>query len=584
MSGGTSRAMSREPVRTAPPSVGWSGLEGGRPWTAGQAVLACLATGAVCLLPLLVAASPPLHDYPFHIARMFALANWAQSADLQAHYGIGSFLLPNVGYDVGVLGLARAMPLEVAGRVFVALTLALQLSGCVALHLVLHRTWSAWPLAAGLFLYNWILLFGFLNYLFGIGLLLWSTACWVALAERPARAATRFACGTALAVLLFFSHLIACALFAVVVAGFEIGRVLPLLRRRKSPADFAGSGAPSAGGLRRAVADLAVGAAIFAAPAALFFASATADAAHKGVTHKLVNLLRTPLTFVRVLMSGDYLVDAVAGLAVLAVAAIVVRRGSLLVSRSMLLPIALLFATYLVVPHELFGGWGADTRIPVAIAFIAISSMQPVLRDRRWAGAVVAVLAAALLADAGLRSRAWVREDAAIQDVRNLFAALPDRSVLVIASEQPVPSLQNIDLLLWQPPLVHVGAYAALEGRGIYVPDVFAMAGQQPLVVKPAFAAIDHYQINKPFEVDSTESLRGFVERAQQILDATGPHGPMFVLLLYPERFRLALPSNLSLAGTAPHVALLAGVSKTWGAMPRTGLSGGQSVRPAPRP
>ena len=40
----------------------------------------------------------------------------------------------------------------------------------------------AWPLLVGFFLYNAIFLFGFTNYLFGVGVLLWAVAAWVAMA------------------------------------------------------------------------------------------------------------------------------------------------------------------------------------------------------------------------------------------------------------------------------------------------------------------------------------------------------------------------------------------------------------------
>ncbi len=517
-----------------------------RAWTAApalpfrQAALAFAAAYAVCAVPLLLAQNPPLHDYMFHIARIHILTHWQASPALQAHYVVGSFLLPNVAFDVAAVLLSHVMPLELAGRVFIGLTLALQLSGCMALYRALQGRHGLWPLAAGLFLYNWIFLFGFLNYLFGVGVLLWATAVWVKLADRPGLGA-RLLCGTALSLLLFFCHLIACGLFAVIVAGFEVQRAVPMLRRRRL----------------EAVRNLLAGASIFILPIALFFASSTAGEAGNKTSHSLVNLLRTPAIFARALLSGDYLIDAMTVAAVAACLGILAWRGRVVVARPMALPVALLVLCYLAMPHELFGGWGADTRIPVVIVFVLIACVRPVLRDRWWEAAFAAVLGGTLLLQSAARSYDWIGYDAVIQEFRTAFKALPDDSVLLLASETAVPSFQDINLRLWQPPLPHVGALAVLEGRGIFVPDTYAHAGQQPITVAAPYRPIYRYQVNKPFEVATTEALQGFIAHARQLLAEAGSAGPVFVLLLYPGQFNIALPAHTAVAASTSRALLL---------------------------
>ena len=517
-----------------------------RTWTAipapsfRQAALAFAAAYAVCAMPLLLVRNPPLHDYMFHIARIHILTHWQASPGLQAHYVVGSFLLPNVAFDVAAVLLAHVMPLELAGRVFIGLTLALQLSGCMALYRTLQGRHGLWPLAAGLFLYNWIFLFGFLNYLFGVGVLLWATAIWINLAARSGMG-TRVLCGTALSLALFFSHLIACGLFAVIVAGYEIQRAVPMLRRQRI----------------QALQNLLACASIFVVPVGLFFASPTAAEAGNKTSHSLVNLLRTPAIFVRALLSGDYLIDFVTVAAVAACLAILVRRGRVAVARPMALPVALLVLCYLAMPHELFGGWGADTRIPVVIVFVLIACVRPVLRDRQRETAFAAVLGGALLFQSALRSYDWVGYDAVIQEFRTAFKALPADSVLLVASETGVPSFQDIDLRLWQPPLPHVAALAVLEGRDIFVPDTYAHAGQQPITIAAPYRAIYRYQINKPFEVATTEALQGFIDHARQLLADAGSDGPVFVLLLYPGEFDLALPAHTTVVASTSRSLLL---------------------------
>ena len=139
----------------------------------------------IALTPLFVAVIPPIHDYPFHLARMEILASLPHSPFLRAHYEVGSYFLPNVGMDVAMMPLYHLFPIVTAGRVFLGLTLALILSGTVALHAAIHRRVSVWPLLAAFFLYNWIFLFGFLNYILGIGLALWAAAVWMSPTESP---------------------------------------------------------------------------------------------------------------------------------------------------------------------------------------------------------------------------------------------------------------------------------------------------------------------------------------------------------------------------------------------------------------
>ena len=506
-----------------------------------HAALAFAVAYAVYLLPLLLVQNPPLHDYMFHIARIHILTHWQMSSALQAHYVVGSFLLPNIAFDVVAVLLAHVMPLELAGRVFIGLTLALQLSGCMALYRVLQGRYGLWPLVAGLFLYNWIFLFGFLNYLFGVGILLWATAVWIALAAGSGTGA-KLLWGTALSLALFFSHLIACGLFALIVAGYEIQRAIPMLRQQRA----------------QALRNLLVGASIFVVPIVLFFASSTAGEAGNKASHSLVNLLRTPPIFVRALLSGDYLIDSVSVGAVLAALGILIARGRLIVARPMVLPVILLAVCFLAIPHELFGGWGADTRIPLVIMFVAIACVRPVLRDRRWEVVFVSVLAGALLFQSALRSYDWLSYDGVIQEFRSAFSTLPANSVLLIASETDVPSFQDINLWLWQPPLPHVAALAVLEGRGIFVPDTFAHVGQQPITVTAPYSAIYHYQINKPFMATTTEALQSFITHAQRLLTEAGSTDPVFVLLLYPRKFNLALPAHTTVVASTSRALLLA--------------------------
>src|SRR3954467_15370716 len=56
-------------------------------------VMLTLATLLVSLMPLLAVTYPPLHDFPFHLARIRILAHLQNGTALQEYYRVGSFIL-----------------------------------------------------------------------------------------------------------------------------------------------------------------------------------------------------------------------------------------------------------------------------------------------------------------------------------------------------------------------------------------------------------------------------------------------------------------------------------------------------------
>src|SRR5262249_11770659 len=112
--------------------------------------------------------------------------------------------------------------------------------------------WRLWPLLAFLLLYDRILLWGFLNYLFGLGLAICGLALWLSLDDKPAR---RAGASALVALACFLSHIAAFGIYALAIAGIEL---LPLLRLWR------------AANYRRLAARLAIDAVPFVLPAILF--------------------------------------------------------------------------------------------------------------------------------------------------------------------------------------------------------------------------------------------------------------------------------------------------------------------------
>ncbi|MBM3488403.1 MAG: hypothetical protein FJX67_17525 [Alphaproteobacteria bacterium] len=150
-----------------------------------------LAFATIAMVPLFAVETIPLDDYPNHLARMHILVEHARTPALQTFYDVRWAAFPNLAMELVVVPLAALVPVELAGRLFLAATLVLLVAGVAAVHRALTGRWSAWPAAAFLLLYNDTLLFGFVNYLFALGLALLSFAAWIALAAARRRAVPR---------------------------------------------------------------------------------------------------------------------------------------------------------------------------------------------------------------------------------------------------------------------------------------------------------------------------------------------------------------------------------------------------------
>ena len=119
------------------------------------------------LIPIWTVHTPPLVDYPNHMARMHIFVHAHESPTLQQYYEVRWAVLPNLAMDVVIPSLTKVVPLEVAGKLFLSLIFVLLSMGVLALHRALHDEYSAWPVLCEFFLYNNVFRLGFLNYLFG---------------------------------------------------------------------------------------------------------------------------------------------------------------------------------------------------------------------------------------------------------------------------------------------------------------------------------------------------------------------------------------------------------------------------------
>jgi hypothetical protein len=427
--------------------------------SARQFWLLFLGLFVIAALPLLRVELPPFVDYPNHLARMHVLIEQPRSEALQRYYEIRWRPLPNLAMDLVVPVLARVMPLEWAGKVFILICLALLPGGAALLHRAAAGRWSVWPLFAFLFLYSHSLLWGFLNFLCGLGLALAAVALWLALAKRAG--ALRVGAASACALVLFFAHLMACAIFALLIAGHEIG---DLWRRRAVSAREV---------LARA---LAVGLP-FAIPLAILvfdgLGGKLGDIQYEGFLRKATVLS---------MYEGHPVLDLASSVVLVGLAAFGYLRRHVTIVPALRAPLLLLALAYLFAPATLMTAHGIDERLPLAIVLVlaagTTSSGLATIRLRVVALAGLALFlarVAAVEADGEAADQIYPRLVAILDQV-------PSGGRLAVASGSNDVGPSGI-------PINHLPTLAVIR-RDAFVTTLFTYDTQQPVALTPAARAL----------------------------------------------------------------------------------------------
>jgi hypothetical protein len=414
------------------------------------------------LCPVLLVEIPAMVDYPNHLARMSVLARDGSTAE-NPFYRVAWGLFPNLAMDLIVPRLARILSVENATKSFYVFSQLLVVSGSVAIERVVKGRFEISGFAALLLLYSVPFAWGFVNFIFGLGVALWAIAGWLALEEH--RPANRLALHTAATAALFVSHLFALGLY-----GFTVG-IYELWRYRAGRATFSA---------------ILLNGCILALPAAALLAAmklAGGSAGGEGTQWSL-SLKLFPLLF----MNGYSVnLSAVSTAALLLIIYGLAREGRLIV-KSAGLWLAIGFALlFMAMPQRLFDTAFVDIRVVVAAGLVLPAFVSLRLPEPRWRGGVAACVAAiglANLAYVGLVQASYNGEYAALADA---FSRLKGRPLVLAAHSgaamDPPPDLSEY-------PIYHAPTLAVLYANG-FVPTLFTYPGKQPLLARPEYQAID---------------------------------------------------------------------------------------------
>ncbi|WP_119681093.1 hypothetical protein [Indioceanicola profundi] len=447
-------------------------------------------------LPLLITDSPPVFDYPNHLARVHILAHLDEVPAFAANFTLDSLFLPNVLADLILLALEPFLGIELAGKVLLLLLVTLTVSGTVALGTAAAGRRTVWPLLVAALVWNEVMVWGFLNYVLGVGLLLWALAAWLHL-DRVSRTG-QLASGVVFGLLLFLAHMVAFGLFAVAIAVLELARAWT--RRQE--------------GLAPVMRRLVVSALIFVPALALFWISSPASGLPMEFRFAFTAWQKFS-PFTRLLSTGNTVLD-VATLA-LVVATICILLSS---RRVKLHPglglVALAFVVMvLTLPYSAMGSYFLDSRIAPAAVILLTAALIPARPSPRLAAAFCLALVAVVGTRGVVMARDWAPQDQRIAAIKQTLQQLPSGAILVPAEAAPFELGDWTTTRRTNPAHEHTATYAAIH-RDAVVVNLFARKGQNPLIFTPAESALLAVAGNPIARAGTDEELVGFLERVNE--------------------------------------------------------------------
>ncbi|MGE3933782.1 MAG: hypothetical protein AB7F67_11025 [Rhodospirillaceae bacterium] len=501
----------------------------------GRIVLAAaVAMVAVAAWPVLATEFLPLLDYPNHLARMHVLLAYDDTPALHEFYEITWGALPNLAMEMVVLPLAHLMPLAAAGKTFVVLCLAVQVAGVLAIHRALHGYWSPWPLAVVPILYNDTFLFGFVNYLFGFGLALLAFAGWIALAGRGL--ALRLAAGTLAGTLVWFCHLTAFGVYAILVCAYEASRSIA---RWRAGGPLVGAGWLAALGQ-------------FAVPAILMFGFATTGEGGTTdwsfVTDKWHYFQKIDLV-ADVFRTYDGWTDKATMILYAGAVGLGFALRRLAFARHGFLTVLGVGAAFALAPKKVLTGAFLDDRLAMTAVFVAVAAIDWRGVGRRWQYAAASVLAVVLVVRVVAVEATWRTWDRQFAAYVRAIDALPEGARLTAALGYCCDTWARR-----RPPLVHLPNYVITDRNGFF-PLFFAIPGQQPVTVRPPYAA-------RAKEVENEISLRGMDHALGPNKGARNPFLPEYldgfdyVLAIRLDQFGAPPPPDLEAVVTGDNFGL----------------------------
>ncbi len=416
-------------------------------------LLLCLTTLLLCL-PILSVTYPPLVDYPNHLARAHILNAYDVTPAYRLTFDRQFAPIPNLACDLLILFFNQFVGIFAAGKIFLVLTAVLFVAGCHLLGRSIHGrpTWLALPCC--FFFYNWMLLFGFINYLFGLALFAVALAYWME--WRGKWTPLRYASVSLLVFSAYLAHLSAYVFLGV---AFTLLAAWSYFKRERT--------------LRAAAFDLSH----LVAPLAAFAAFMNRSG-ERGYTEW--NTIRGKFIDALPLFNGyDYKSDVMFGVALLVIIVLTVLRADRIrVVAPIFLTGLVFFVLYLLFPKAVLTAWAVDARFIIPATLLLVLSLKIVVPH--GSGRLLLLLALAVFTlRVGSLWTTWVALDRRINAQMKVFDLLPEGATVYPLFVSPGENERRE----FERAFDHVIHYATIKRRA-FVPTIFAWRSQQPLVIR----------------------------------------------------------------------------------------------------
>ena len=437
------------------------------PITNWQAALTFLTLCVISSLPVLLTKMPAMVDYPNHLARFYIIGHDSNPL-LSKFYSVIWRLISDLAGDATVPIFNKILNIYTAGKLFVLLIMISITSGTYALHYALYRR-STGSAVCFLFIFNGIFMYGFLNYLFSIGVALWATAGWVAVRERPWLLRTIY---SAFAVsVLYLSHIVGVGLYALAILCYEVVRLRETNRDLRTFASDTGAALLSF---------------LVVIPMTLSILSTLAPHDLSGTEWPHFSTKWRGAHYV--VRNGPFVFDAIF------FCFLVLFIGFLFFSKRIEIPrlgwLFFLFAglVYLATPEWVFHVWAIDVRLPVAFVFFLIAMVRWRLDTPRAAVIFNSIIVVAVALRALGVADTWQVYGKIASDYEKSFGQIEPGSRILVTRDDAGAWRRSNDgvklgmdgVILW-----HLPVLAAVDRLSL-VSTIFAHSGN-PLRIKAPF-------------------------------------------------------------------------------------------------
>ena len=418
---------------------------------------------SISAVPVLGVHLLPLRDFQNHLGRMLIIAAGPQDHFFSHFYHINWAPIGAFAIDLMLPPLVKAVGVEWTAKIFLLAIFFLLSSGAIFLNWALTRRPSWWPFVSFLLLYNAIVTWGFVNYLFGLGLFLWILGLWFCTEQWSWP--IRIVCFSWLGYVLVICHLYTFGLYGAAVISAEIAthwkqhRHFWLWHGRR---------------FWLAMAQLIM-------PIALFVS--TSPSAGNLVVGAVFRINPKLYGLGSLIYTGRFWLDFSLCILFYASFALLIWRSWIRVDARLFGMLGCLVILFPVWPDYILGGAYAAFRLPVAIAFIAVAATTPAnfLGDRRRRRAALGLVAVLILVHAIFTTGQWRQFQREYDLIANAVEMVPSEAKLLVAIPQDNQDYEaNNPPIAYAPLLIGTQRHIFVNGSFVWPQDNSSIALTAP--------------------------------------------------------------------------------------------------------